>query len=757
VTDIPAGETAPGKAASVRSRRRELLARVNGDAAGALSATLIALPQSLSLGAVAYAALGPEYVGAGVVAGLVTSIVSNLMAATAFSVQCQVHGARAATTTIVAGLVASLAATPELRNAAGPDASRVLALAAFAVALAGFFQLAFGIARLGRAIKYVPYPVIAGFMNGVALLILLSQVRAILGLEDHATLQQTLQQLGAAKWGAVATTAAATAGVILGARFVPRIPAMLAGFLTGIACHYAIAAMAPGAVGPVVGALPSIVPSASELDALKSVVATTDLRLLWSLVLPQAFLIAIVGSIDGLLAAVVVDAVTRGHHRSDRLLMSQGLANVVGAIAGALPAQLNAHTPVASFRAGGRTPLSTVLHSLFMLAIVVAAGSLLALVPIAALAGLMVYIAGSMIDRWSRDLVLRIRGSVAARGEIAINIGIVVVVALAQVAMNIMVALTIGVAVSVALLLWKLSGSPVRRHLDAATRASFKVRPHGEREALSLVASRIHVLELQGELFFGTADRLQAEIEKLAPECRYLILDFRRLHQIDASGARALDVIGHRAERRGFTVCLSHLRVDEPRGRYLRALGLDRVVPTERWFADLDRALEWAEDGLLASEGFERSEATETPFSQMALFHGLTAEELGRVEPYLQRIELVDGDTVCLEGDPGDRLYLIARGNVSIKVKLDSASRARRLATFSQGVMFGEMALLEGKPRSADAYAKGDSVVLYSLTIEAFERILVADPFLGLRLQRNISRELAARLRATSTALRVLE
>jgi CRP-like cAMP-binding protein len=94
---------------------------------------------------------------------------------------------------------------------------------------------------------------------------------------------------------------------------------------------------------------------------------------------------------------------------------------------------------------------------------------------------------------------------------------------------------------------------------------------------------------------------------------------------------------------------------------------------------------------------------------------------------------------------------------VSIKVKLDSASRARRLATFSQGVMFGEMALLEGKPRSADAYAKGDSVVLYSLTIEAFERILIADPFLGLRLQRNISRELAARLRATSTALRVLE
>jgi SulP family sulfate permease len=271
------------------------------------------------------------------------------------------------------------------------------------------------------------------------------------------------------------------------------------------------------------------------------------------------------------------------------------------------------------------------------------------------------------------------------------------------------------------------------------------------------MGSRIHVLELQGELFFGTADNLIGQVERLPADCRYLVLDFRRLHQIDASGAHALEVIGQRAERRGMTVCLGHLRMDEPRGRYLHALGLDRVVPRERWFADLDRALEWAEDGLLEGAAVARPQAGETPLSEMSLFHGLTAEELATVEPHLERIELGDGDTVCLEGDPGDRLYLIALGNVSIKVKLDSETRARRLATFSQGVMFGEMALLEGKPRSADAYAKGERVVLHALSVEAFERILAADPHLGLRLQRNMSRELAARLRATSTALRALE
>jgi CRP-like cAMP-binding protein len=117
----------------------------------------------------------------------------------------------------------------------------------------------------------------------------------------------------------------------------------------------------------------------------------------------------------------------------------------------------------------------------------------------------------------------------------------------------------------------------------------------------------------------------------------------------------------------------------------------------------------------------------------------------------------VNGDVIFREGDAGDRMYLIARGAVSIKVQIAGESRARRLATFVPGVFFGEMAMLEGERRSADAFAKGERVTLYSIDAEALLHIGHDHPQLGAKLYRNLGRELAARLRITSGALRALE
>jgi anti-anti-sigma regulatory factor len=286
---------------------------------------------------------------------------------------------------------------------------------------------------------------------------------------------------------------------------------------------------------------------------------------------------------------------------------------------------------------------------------------------------------------------------------------------------------------------------------------SHKVRSAEARERLHEVAHRIRVFELHGELFFGTADSLQSEVDEVPDDTRFVILDFRRVHQIDATGARVLQLIGQRAARRGITVLLSDVRRDDRRGRYLAALGLEEAIPAVRWFADLDRALEWSEDRLLDQPRFVESAGEEIPLARMALFRDLTPQELERVARALERVELRNGDHVFFEGDEGDRLYLLARGAVSIKVKLDGGSRARRLATFVPGVMFGEMALLEGKHRSADAFAKGDSVVLYTLSRDGLEQLIREDPQLALHLHRNLSRELAGRLRATSEQLRALE
>jgi CRP-like cAMP-binding protein len=245
------------------------------------------------------------------------------------------------------------------------------------------------------------------------------------------------------------------------------------------------------------------------------------------------------------------------------------------------------------------------------------------------------------------------------------------------------------------------------------------------------------------------------DVENLPDDVRYVILDFRRVTGIDASGVRALETICHTAALRNIRVLLSHLRDEEGHGRDLRALGIAAVVAAAHWFADLDRALEWTEDQLLGRDRFEDS--AELAPRDMALFSGLEADEMDVLAGLLERQELAHGDVVFREGDAGDRVYLIARGSVSIKLQLSDETRARRLATFAPGVFFGEMAMLEGEHRSADAFAKGERVVLYTLSAERLKQIVQQHPQLGIKLYRNLGRELATRLRTTSGALRALE
>jgi sulfate permease, SulP family len=509
-------------------------------------------------------------------------------------------------------------------------------------------------------------------------------------------------------------------------------------------------------MGGVVGPLPADAIVALNPMELWTTTRTVPASLLLEAVLPAAILLAAVSAIEGLLSAVVADSVTRGRHEGNRALASQGVANLAAGLFGALPAAGYMNTPIASFRAGARTPLSTLFHALFVLLVLLALSPFVAKVPLAALAGLMIYFAVTMIDRWSRDLLWRVGGGKHGRTEMVLNVGIVVGVAAAQLTLNVLVALVIGVLASAALLLVKLSRSPVRRHLDGTLRSSLRVRSAEAREALRTVATRIRILELEGELFFGTADRLQREVDALPADTRWVIIDLRRVNEIDATGARVLDVLSQRCDLRQMRVALSHVGPGDRRGDYLRALGLEQAIAPRRWFSDLDRALEWAEDELLA--GLRVAEANdEVPPARMAILRDLDADDLAKVTAVLERHELRSGDSVFREGEEGERMYFIARGQVSIGVGVEGEGRDVRLATFSAGVVFGEMALIQGERRSADARASVDDVVLLSLSRAALEQLARTDPELGMRIYRNIARELAARLRATTRALRVLD
>jgi sulfate permease, SulP family len=726
----------------------------SGDISGGFSSALVAIPHAMSLGLLAFAALGPEYASAGVIAGLVASVIGSLVAAAVPSARSEIVGARASTTVVFASLIAMLVAHPLLQTPQGPNVPEVLTLAFIVLFLSGVLQIVFGLTGLGRAIKYVPYPVISGFMNGIALTILVSQVGPALGMDAGRPMLEALRNVAAIKPASFLVTAAVVAVILVALRFKSRFPPLLCGLAAGIVLHYLVAAVFPDAVGSVVGPLPGFALEPEQMWRMFAFVGANEMEIWVGVLLPHALMLAAVASLDGLLAAVMGDALTHSRHHSRRVLTGQGAANALGAAFGALPTLGTAHTRIANYLAGGRGPVSTLAHAIFMLSAMLALGPLVAYVPVAALAGLMVYISYTLVDRWTRELAQRLRED-HWHGEVLVNLGIVAAVALTFLLYNVIAAFAIGVAAAVILLLVKLSGSPVRRELDGSVRSSLKVRSPQVRDALRPLSKHIRILELQGELFFGTADALQREVENLPADTRYVILDFRRVHQVDATGARVLALIGQLATRRRMEVLLTEVREDEPRGRYFTSIGIAAAIPPEQWFPDLDRALEWAEDRLLERARFE--DGPELALREMPLFSNLTPEELKTLSGSLERHELGHGDVVFNEGDPGDRMFVIARGAVSIKVRLEDESRARRLATFTPGVFFGEMSLLEGHPRTADAFAKGERVILYSLRGDAFTALVRYHPQLGLKIYESLTRELAGRLRVTTGALRALE
>lgn len=747
----PAQSALPEPAAPWREAARFL----PGDLSGGFSAALIAIPYAMTLGLLAFAPFGAEYAALGVAAALLASVIANVVSALLPAARCQIMGPRASITVVFSGILAGLVTHPLLHGADGVTPAELMAAGFLILALAGALQLAFAASGVAHVIKFVPYPVVAGFMNGIALLLILSQLAPALGLEVGSPLSALAADPGAIRPASPVIALIVLATVFLAPRWVRGIPPLACGLIVGIALHHGIAAFAPSAVGPVVGALPQLDLGPGELPAIVGFARTSEAATWMQILLPAALLLAAVASLDGLLAAVAADGVTRGHHDGRRVLAGQGVSNLLAAAFGAVPIAANAHTRIGNYLAGGRTRMSVLFHALFMLAALLGLGPILEWVPISALAGIVFYIAWTLLDRWTRELARRLHAASGFRAELALNLLIVVAVAVTLVAVNVMVAFGVGVAGAAVLLLVKLSGSPVRRVLDGTMRMSLKIRAAEARALLQPLAAQIRILELEGEIFFGTADHLKAAVERLPQGTRYAILDFRRVHEIDASGARMLDVVAQIAAQRDMRVLLSHLRPDDPRGAYLHALGASAAIDPSHWFRDLDRALEWAEDRLLERARFE--DAPERAPQDMSLFEALEPAERAHVLEALERHELRHGETVFLEGDPGDRLYLIARGAVSIKVKLDGESRARRLATFGSGVFFGEMAIVEGAPRSADAFAKGDRVVLYSLSAARFAGLVAAHPAIGLKIYQSLARELASRLRSTSGALRALE
>jgi SulP family sulfate permease len=494
-------------------RARDLRA----DAIAGLTVAIVALPLAMALGIAS---------GASPREGLVTAIIAGLLISALGGSRVQIGGPTGAFVVIVAGVIA----------AHGFDGLILATL------LAGVILIVAGYAGVGRLMRYVPMPVVTGFTAGIAVIIASSQVGDFLGLRTGPVPSDFMDKWGAygsaiatVNWMALAVGAGTLGIIIVLKGIAPKWP----GYLIAILAATAAAAILK-------------VPVETVGDRFHSMATGVPLPKLpqFSLpllreVFPSAFVIAFLAGIEALLSATVADGMTGRRHRSGQELVGMGVANIASGFFGGLPATGAIARTATNIRAGGRSPMAGIFHALFLLTFTLLAGRWLALVPMTALAAVLLMVAWGMSE-FDRFVGL-VRTDAGERALLLLTFMLTVFVDLT---------VAIGVGVTLAALLFMM-----RMSETAGLVAVNAEEEPGLREQLP---EGVEVFRFTGPIFFGVASEMLEGLRRAGERPRAIVLRMEEVPYIDATGANALATFTRQANHSGTEVWLAGLN-EQPR------------------------------------------------------------------------------------------------------------------------------------------------------------------------------------------------
>lgn len=516
------------------------------DLLAGLTVAIVALPLAMALGIAS---------GATPSQGLVAAVVGGFFISLLGGSRVQIGGPTGAFVVIVAGVIATQ----------GYGGLVVATL------MAGIMLIAAGYAGLGRLIRFIPMPVVTGFTAGIAVIIASSQVGDFLGL-DAGKLPADFIGKWAAYLSALATLklptlgigAATLAAILLLRRFAPQWPAFLIALL-GATLAVTLLHLPVVTVGDRFPAMPAGLP-APHLPAM-------SLSLVQHL-LPSALTIAFLAGIESLLSAVVADAMTGYSHRSGQELVGQGFANLASALFGALPVTGALARTATNVRAGARTPIAGLAHAAFLLLFLLVAGKLIAYVPMAALAAILLIVAWGMseFDRFRSILP-------ADAGERALLLLTFVLTVLVD------LTVAIGVGVTLASLLFMARMSDTAGLMPT----ELSVDDPAQRAALP---PGVEVFRFAGPMFFGVAGEMLDVLRRSGRAPRAIVLRMELVPYIDSTGAAALEAFFRQADANGTRVMLCDLRTQPAEFLervWSRLIGTRRVATFQEALDQLSR------------------------------------------------------------------------------------------------------------------------------------------------------------------------
>ncbi len=518
-----------------------------------------------------------------VLAGIVVGIVA-LPLAMAFAIASGARPEQGLYTAIIAALLTSAFGGTRVQIS-GPTGAFVAVLSIItaqhgiaglqvATLMAGIILLVMGFARLGAVIKYIPNPVVAGFTAGIAVIIFVGQWKDFLGLKPAASGLHFHQKL-LALVEALPTVNPATAGLgvlalailIWGARRLRRIPAPLVALVVVTALQAIFQFKDVATIGSAFGGIPRTLPAI----ALPSL----DLARVLSLVGP-AFTIALLGAIESLLSAVVADGMAGTRHDSNQELIGQGIANIVSPLFGGFAATGAIARTATNIRNGATSPLAGMVHSVFLILVIVLFAPLASAIPLCSLSAVLFIVAWNMSE--VRHVIRLVRGAPK------VDVGILLLTFFLTVFVDLVVAVNVGVILAALFFMRRMADSVnVEQQTDvlpaAPSGGSMTSPPNGG----------IDIYSIEGPFFFGAAEKLERRLQHIQRSATTLILRMGNVPFVDATGIFALEEIITDFKRHGATVLLVELRPNVrfklERGGVMAHVGPENVIDT------LDRAL----------------------------------------------------------------------------------------------------------------------------------------------------------------------
>ena len=543
---------------------------LRGDVFGGITAGIVALPLALAFGVQS---------GAGPVAGLYGAIALGIFAAIFGGTSTQVSGPTGPMTVISALVIAKA-----IEGYGSLEAGMGFIICIFV--LAGIVQILFGLLQLGAYIKYIPYPVVSGFMSGIGGIIILLQIFPFLGQASPKKVLDVLTHIPEAipliNWEAVLISSSTIAIIYLFPRFTKAVPSTLVALIS-----MTIVTASMGLEVPVIGPIPTSLPELN-LGAIVNIHAT-DITLIVEL----ALTLALLGAIDSLLTSVIADNITKTKHHSNRELVGQGIGNIIAGCIGGLPGAGATMRTIVNINAGGQTPLSGVAHGVLLLGTLLGLGNYAQEIPIPVLAGILITVGIGIIDYKGLRHIKSVPRTDAV--VMLIVLGMTVFVDLIQ-------------AVATGLI---LSSILFMKQMSDQLSSEVKILPIKEncrqwwKENIpDSIAEKIYVKHFPGPIFFGFAPALQAMADSL-PDVRVVVFRMMNVPYIDQTGLYALEEVVLSLEKRNIAVVITGLK-NQPYRMLQRINLVPGLVPENYLFDKVEDCIQWLGEKLEQSEGGEQ-------------------------------------------------------------------------------------------------------------------------------------------------------